>query len=49
MKTKSKQEWQIGQRPNSKDRPYMKIIVTKIDWNYMAKYNLLENEIATIK
>ena len=31
MKTKSKQGWQIGQKLNSKDRPYMKIILTKID------------------
>ena len=44
MKTKSKQEWQIVQKLNSKDRTSMKIILTKIGWDYKTKYNLLERE-----
>ena len=44
MKTKSKQEWKIVQKLNSKDRTSMKIILTNIGWNYKTKYNLLEHE-----
>ena len=42
VKKKQKKTWR---KLDSKNRTPIKMILTKIHWNYKAKYNLLDNEI----